>query len=44
VCLLLTDTKFVIVCFQAELQKYMVGNDTVDPIITEIVTTVGSCI
>lgn len=27
---------------QDELQKYMVGSDTVDPIITEIVTTVSA--
>ncbi len=28
------------VCLQAELQSFMVGSDTVDPIITEIVATV----
>ncbi len=27
---------------QVELQKYMVGSDTVNPIITEIITTVSS--
>ena len=29
-------------CLQDELQKYVVGSDTVDPIITEIVTTVSA--